>query len=107
MITMSVSTRIYQACQLDDGGVRSHYGLKSVPSNGRKGYWFTGPESAWRELASDVDFRSDSGWADGRTRKSDGLHGRIDRYIAKHPDAHEGDGMKALSDMLMVAFKND
>jgi len=107
MITMSVSFRIVYACQLDDGGIRAHYGLREVSSNGRKGYWMTGPESAWRELADDVDFRSDSGWSDGKTRKSDGLHSRIDRYIAKHPDAHAGDGMKALSDMLMVAFKND
>ncbi len=83
MITMSVSARIYYACQLDDGSIRSHYGLKPVPSNGRKGYWFTGPESAWRELADDVDFRGDSGWADGRTRKSDGLHGRITKAAAK------------------------
>jgi len=87
MITMSVSARIYYACQLDDGSIRAHYGLTRIPSN-RKGYWFTGPESAWRELASDVDFRSDSGWSDGKTHKSDGLHGRIDRYIAKHSDAH-------------------
>jgi len=29
----------------------------------------------------------------------------VKRGLAKHPDAHEGDGIKALSDMLMVAFK--
>jgi hypothetical protein len=83
MITMSVSARIYYACQLDDGSIRAHYGLKVAPPNGRKGYWFTGPESAWRELADDVDFRSDSGWSDGRTRKTDGLHGRITKAAAK------------------------
>jgi hypothetical protein len=81
MITMSVSFRIYRACQLDM--LAGHYGLKYVPSP-RPGYWFIGPESAWRELADDVDFRSDSGWADGKTRKSDGLHGRINRHIAKN-----------------------
>lgn len=80
MITMSVSFRIFYSCQLD--ACAGHYGLTPVP-NDRKGYWFTGPESAWRELADDVDFRSDNGWSDGRTRKSDGLHARIDKKIAK------------------------
>ena len=80
MITMSVSQRIYAACQLDM--LAGHYGLTRVQS-ARKGKWFTGPESAWRELADDVDFRNDSGWSDGKTRKSDGLHGRITKAIQK------------------------
>ena len=79
-ITMSVSQRIYAACQLDM--MAGEYGLTRVPS-ARKGKWFAGPESAWRRLADDVDFRSDSGWSDGKTRKSDSLNARIDKAAAK------------------------
>jgi hypothetical protein len=100
MIKMSVSARVYQSCQLD--AFARHYGLTSLQSH-RKGYWYIGPESAWRNLANDVDYRSCGQFSDGATRKSDGLHGRIDRYLAKRSST----GMKALSDMLMVAFKND
>jgi hypothetical protein len=81
-ITMSVSGRIYYACQLD--ACAGHYGLTEVPSNGRKGTWYIGTENAWRKLADDVDFRRDSGWSsDCRTSKSDGLHGRINKKLAK------------------------
>jgi hypothetical protein len=82
-ITMSVSARVYQACQLDDGSIRAHYGLTPVPSNGRKGYWFTGSEAAWRELADDVEQRSSGHYADGATYPSDGLHGRITKHLSK------------------------
>ena len=83
-ITMSISGRIAQICQLDDDCIAGHYGLTQVPSNGRRGWWFTGSVDAWRKLANDVDSRSDRGWAsDCRTRKSDGLHGRINKYLAK------------------------
>ena len=81
MITMSVSQRIYQACQLDM--LAGHYGLQPVPSNGRKGYWFTGPESAWRRLADDVEFRGQGGWDESALRPSEGLHGRISKAAAK------------------------
>lgn len=84
MITMSVNRRIYQMCQLDD--LAEHYGLTCKPDP-RPGFWFAGPEAAWRKLADDVDFRSVGGWSrDCATRKSDGLHGRIDRYLAKHSE---------------------
>lgn len=83
-ITMSVSGRIAQICQLDDDCIAGHYGLARVPSNGRRGWWFTGSVDAWRKLANDVDFRSVGGWdRGGSTRKSDGLHGRINKHLAK------------------------
>ena len=86
-ITMSVSSRIFMLCQLDNISMNetcSEYGLTRIPCNGRRGYWFAGPEAAWRKLANDVDYRRDSGWSrDCRTRKSDGLHGRIDKHLAK------------------------
>ena len=84
MITMSVSKRIVQICQLDDGCISGYYGLEQVPSNGRRGWWFTGSVDAWRKLANDVDFRSVSGWDNQcAARKSDGLHARIDKQLAK------------------------
>jgi len=80
MITMSVSSRIYQACQLDM--MAGEYGLTRVLST-KRGKIFSGTEAAWRRLADDVDYRSNRGWSDGRTVKSDGLHARIDRAVAK------------------------
>jgi len=80
MITMSVSRRIYQACQLDM--LAGEYGLTWVRST-KRGNVFSGTEAAWRRLADDVDYRSDSCWSDGRLFKSDGIHARIDRAVAK------------------------
>lgn len=80
MIQMSVSTRIYQSCQLDM--LAGHYGLTPV-STPRKGYWFVGPESAWRKLANDVDYRSSGGWDESGLYPSEGLHGRINKAISK------------------------
>ena len=84
MITMSVSARIYYACQLDDGSIRSHYGLTRVPSNGRRGKWFTGPEAAWRKLADDGEMRAMGGW-DPRSclYPSESLHARITKAASK------------------------
>ena len=83
-ITMSVSRRIVQSCQLDDSCIAAHYGITQVPSNGRRGCWFTGPVNAWRKLADDVDFRSVGGWDSAcATYKSDGLHNRINKYVDK------------------------
>jgi len=79
-IKMSVSRRIYQACQLD--ALAGHYGLTSIPPQG-KGCWFAGPESAWRRLAEDVDFRSSGGWDQSGLYLSEGLHGRITKAAAK------------------------
>lgn len=79
-ITMSVSRRVYQACQLD--ALAGHYGLTPVPPRG-KGCWFTGSESAWRRLADDVDYRSSGGWDESALRPSEGLHGRITKAAAK------------------------
>lgn len=81
-ITMSVSQRIAIACQLDM--LAGHYGLQRIPSNGRKGFWLTGPESAWRKLANDVDMRGGGLWdGDCRLYPSEGLHGRITKAAAK------------------------
>lgn len=86
-IRMSVNSRIMMLCQLDDLAMNetcNHYGLTRVPSNGRRGWWFTGSVDAWRKLADDVDYRMDSGWSrDCRTRKRDGLHDRINKYVDK------------------------
>lgn len=86
-ITMSVNSRIMMLCQLDDIAINetcNHYGLMRIPDNGRRGWWFTGSVDAWRKLADDVDYRTDTGWSrDCRTRKSDGLHGRINKHLAK------------------------
>lgn len=86
-IEMSVNSRIFMLCQLDNISMNetcSEYGLTRILCNGRRGYWFVGPEAAWRKLANDVDYRRDSGWSrDCRTRKADSLHGRIDKFIAK------------------------
>jgi hypothetical protein len=80
-ITMSVNSRIYQACQLDM--LDEHYGLVYKPDP-RPGFWFCGTVEAWRKLADDVDFRGVSGWSrDCMTRKSDGLHGRINKHLSK------------------------
>jgi hypothetical protein len=80
MITMSVSQRIYAACQLDM--LANHYGLTRVPSS-RKGKWFTGSETAWRKLADDIDMRSCGGFDPHcRLNVSEGLHGRINKIIA-------------------------
>ena len=81
MITMSVSQRIAIACQLDM--LASHYGLQRIPSNGRKGFWLTGPEIAWRKLANDVDMRGGLWDGDCKLYPSEGLHGRIDKQLAK------------------------
>jgi hypothetical protein len=80
MIQLSVNARIYQACQLDM--LAGHYGLAPIRTQ-RRGHWFAGTEAAWRKLADDVDYRSDSGWSDGKTRRSDGLHGRISKAVAR------------------------
>lgn len=79
-ITMSVSNRIYQKCQLD--ACASVYGLTAVQQPGR--WMFSGPVSAWRRLANDVDERSGGGYDPTcATYRSDGLHGRIDKHIRK------------------------
>jgi hypothetical protein len=80
MIKMSVSKRIVMACQLD--ALAGHYGLTELYGH-KRGYWFIGPESAWRKLADDIDYRSNGFWSDGRTYASDGLHGRITKAAAK------------------------
>jgi hypothetical protein len=84
MIKMSVSSKIFRACQLD--ALAGHYGLTKVQSN-KRGHWFLGQESAWRKLADDVEYRSDGGWSDGKTCASDGLHSRITKAIAKQEAA--------------------
>jgi len=82
MITMSVSQRIAIACQLDI--LAGHYGLQRIPANGRKGAWFTGPESAWRKLADDVDMRGSGGFdPTSKLYPSEGLHGRITKTAKK------------------------
>ena len=79
-IEMSVSTRIYQSCQLD--GLAGHYGLTPI-SKGKRGYWFVGTEKAWRNLANDVDYRSSGGWDQSALYPSEGLHGRINKHVNK------------------------
>lgn len=85
-LTMSVSGRIYQACQLDDGSILSHYGLTYVPMQ-RRGYWYTGPVAAWRRLASDVDYRAGGDFSDGVLATRDGLNGRINKALSKIKEA--------------------
>lgn len=86
-ITMTVLHRIYKSCQLDM--LAGHYGLTPVKTssgcgNTRSGWTFTGSVDAWRKLADDVDFRSSGGFSsDCATRKTDGLHGRINKHLAK------------------------
>ena len=80
-ITMSVSRRIYEQCQLD--ALAGHYGLTAVPSQ-RKGYWFNAPISAWRRLANDVDERGGGGYDPAcALYRSEGLHSRINKHLCK------------------------
>jgi hypothetical protein len=84
-ITMTVNDRIYQACSL--AILAEHYGLTPCQSN-RRGWMFTGSVNAWRKLADDIDFNRTGPWTKAlpdyvATRKSDSLHGRIDRNLLK------------------------
>lgn len=84
IITMSISRRIYEKCQLD--ACAGEYGLTETLNPGR--LMFTGPVSAWRKLANDVDERSGGGYDPTcATYRSDGLHGRIDKHIRKMESA--------------------
>ena len=80
ILTMSVSNRVYEKCQLD--ACAGAYGLVDVTKNGR--WIFEGTVDAWRKLANDVDERSSGGYDPTcATRRSDGLHGRINNLLSK------------------------
>ena len=104
-IVLSVESRIYQALQLDDDDILSAYEMVRVKRGGSRCY-FEATAKGWRRVVEDLRERANGGWdPDCAISRSTALRmrDRVEKAIAAH-DEPQG-GIKALSDMIMVAFK--
>ena len=104
-IVLSVESRIYQALQLDDDDILSAYEMARVKRGSNRRY-FEATAKGWRRVVEDLRERANGGWdPDCAISRSTALRmrDRVEKAIAAH-DEPQG-GIKALSDMIMVAFK--